>query len=290
MEVEVTLRLTVSQSVCLGIEYPCGTHDKILFPFRMLLSEICGLVSMGHPLWREDGPAICGVSIQWSESHRTRNHTLLSHLRLTAYCYIMEDSSLRNRRCENLKSCPDKVAETSIQLRCLMCLVSGKSVQFHPLTSTLYVTVCVCVRSCLPGVTALCLVITCQTQPLAPLIWSRDNERHARSSWLSYTWPSLDSSAQLTFFVLLVSELYFQLGISSKRIYRSISRAFFPPALASAENIDPLHWLNAFVIFLSISSENPEVGGTNQEHKKTANSKWNSCFCHEDFRPYFSCN
>jgi hypothetical protein len=70
------------QSVCLGIEYPCGTCDQILFPVGMLLFEICGLVSMGHPLWREDGSAICGVITQWSESLRTRNHTLLSHLRL----------------------------------------------------------------------------------------------------------------------------------------------------------------------------------------------------------------
>jgi hypothetical protein len=44
-EVEVTLRLTV----CLGIEHPCGTCDQILFPVGMLLSEICGLLSMGRP-------------------------------------------------------------------------------------------------------------------------------------------------------------------------------------------------------------------------------------------------
>jgi hypothetical protein len=48
----------------------------------MLLSEICGLVSVGRPLWREEGSAVCSVIIQWSESRRTRNHTLLSHLRL----------------------------------------------------------------------------------------------------------------------------------------------------------------------------------------------------------------
>jgi hypothetical protein len=58
VEVEVTLRLTVIQSVCLGIEYPCGTCDQILFPVGMLLSEICGLVSVGSPLWREDG-SVC---------------------------------------------------------------------------------------------------------------------------------------------------------------------------------------------------------------------------------------
>jgi hypothetical protein len=73
---------TDSQSVCLGIEYPCGTCDQILFPFGMLLSEICNLVSVRRCLWREDGPAICGVITQWSESLRTRNHTLLSRLRL----------------------------------------------------------------------------------------------------------------------------------------------------------------------------------------------------------------
>jgi hypothetical protein len=38
---EVTLRLTVSQSVCLGIEYLCGTCDQILLPVGMLLSVIC---------------------------------------------------------------------------------------------------------------------------------------------------------------------------------------------------------------------------------------------------------
>jgi hypothetical protein len=41
---------SVSQSVCLGIEYPCGTYHQILLPVGMSLSEICGLVSMGRPL------------------------------------------------------------------------------------------------------------------------------------------------------------------------------------------------------------------------------------------------
>jgi hypothetical protein len=49
-KVEVTLRLTVSQSVCFSIEHPCGTCDQILLPVGMLLSEICELVSVGRPL------------------------------------------------------------------------------------------------------------------------------------------------------------------------------------------------------------------------------------------------
>jgi hypothetical protein len=70
------------QSVCLGIEHPCGTCDLILLPVGMLLSEICCLVSMGRPLRREDSSAICSVITQWSEWSRTRNHFLLCHLRL----------------------------------------------------------------------------------------------------------------------------------------------------------------------------------------------------------------
>jgi hypothetical protein len=60
-KVEVTLRLTVGQSVCLGIEHPCGTCDQILLPVGMLQSEIWGFVSVERPLWREDGSAICSV-------------------------------------------------------------------------------------------------------------------------------------------------------------------------------------------------------------------------------------
>jgi hypothetical protein len=82
LKFEVTLRLTVSQSLCLGIEQPSETCDLILLPTGMLLSEICGLVSVGRPLWQEHGSAICSVITQWSESCRTHNHTLLSHLRL----------------------------------------------------------------------------------------------------------------------------------------------------------------------------------------------------------------
>jgi hypothetical protein len=82
VEVELTLRLTVSQSVCLGIEYPCATCGQILLPVGMLVTEICSLVSVGRPLWRENGSPIWSVITQWSGSLRTRNHILLSPLRL----------------------------------------------------------------------------------------------------------------------------------------------------------------------------------------------------------------
>jgi hypothetical protein len=62
----VTLRLTVIQTVCLDIRHPCGTCDQILLPVGMLLSEISSLISVGRPLWLEDGSAICSVITQWS--------------------------------------------------------------------------------------------------------------------------------------------------------------------------------------------------------------------------------
>jgi hypothetical protein len=68
---------SVSMSWC---RTPFGTCGHILLPVGMLLSESCGLVSAGRPIWREDGSVICSAVTTWSESLRTRNHTLLSHL------------------------------------------------------------------------------------------------------------------------------------------------------------------------------------------------------------------
>jgi hypothetical protein len=46
VKVEVTLRLTVNQSACLGIEHLCGTCNQILLPVRRLLSSFCGAPSL----------------------------------------------------------------------------------------------------------------------------------------------------------------------------------------------------------------------------------------------------
>jgi hypothetical protein len=79
VRVSFTLRLTVSKSVCLGFGHLFRAHDQI-FLFSFLCRKIALPFVLGRPLWREDGSviAIC----QWSESRRTHNHTLLSHLRI----------------------------------------------------------------------------------------------------------------------------------------------------------------------------------------------------------------
>jgi hypothetical protein len=53
-----------------------GTCDLILLPVGRLLSESCGLISVGLPLSREES-AVCSTITQWFESHRTRDHNLL---------------------------------------------------------------------------------------------------------------------------------------------------------------------------------------------------------------------
>jgi hypothetical protein len=52
---EVTLRLTVSQSVCLGIEHLCGTCDQILLPVRNLRSFF--LWGLQFAVWSLSGPS-----------------------------------------------------------------------------------------------------------------------------------------------------------------------------------------------------------------------------------------
>jgi hypothetical protein len=49
----MTLRLTDSRSVSLGVEPTLWTFDQILLPFQVFGFKICCLVSVGRPLWRE---------------------------------------------------------------------------------------------------------------------------------------------------------------------------------------------------------------------------------------------
>jgi hypothetical protein len=78
---EVTLRLTVSQSVLISSTL-VGSTTRYYFLPECCCLKICCVVSVGRPLWREDGSVVCTIITQWSESHRTLNNTLLSHLRL----------------------------------------------------------------------------------------------------------------------------------------------------------------------------------------------------------------
>jgi hypothetical protein len=102
----------------------------------MLLSEICGLVSVWRTLWREDGSAISSVITQWSESLRTRNHTLVSHLRLPqprgpgSHVYIV--ISPKNRVAELY---PRALVHIRF-LRKLLYLLVWKCIQIWTITST----------------------------------------------------------------------------------------------------------------------------------------------------------
>jgi hypothetical protein len=80
---------TDGQSVLLCVEPIWDLWPDTILPAGRLLSESCGLVSVGRPVWREDGCAICSALTQWSESCRTHNHTL--------YCLIWDSPNLEGQ-------------------------------------------------------------------------------------------------------------------------------------------------------------------------------------------------
>jgi hypothetical protein len=59
VRVRVTLRLTVCQSVRLGVEPTLGLTTKCYFPLEVWCLKFSGLSLFGRPLWREVGSAIC---------------------------------------------------------------------------------------------------------------------------------------------------------------------------------------------------------------------------------------
>jgi hypothetical protein len=82
-KVKVTLRVTASQSVSLGVEPPSGLMTRYL-----LLFDSYGLDFVGRPLVREDGvcllymqQALASAIFLGSESLGTRDHILLSQTR-----------------------------------------------------------------------------------------------------------------------------------------------------------------------------------------------------------------
>jgi hypothetical protein len=88
--------------VCLGIEPTLWTFDQILLPFQDFGSGICCLVSVGRPLWREAGSAMC-------QSHFTADSQSVSQ---SVSQYVLVSSPLRGRltryyflfKCLGLKS------------------------------------------------------------------------------------------------------------------------------------------------------------------------------------------
>jgi hypothetical protein len=82
VKVKVTLRLTASQSVSLGVEPPSGAHDKIFFTIWHLRSCFCGAPSLtrGRICLLYMLLALASAVFLGSEYLGTRDHILLSQI------------------------------------------------------------------------------------------------------------------------------------------------------------------------------------------------------------------
>jgi hypothetical protein len=76
---------------------PLGPMTRFSF-FPLFCWTIALLFVMGRPLSREDGSVICSVICQWSESQKTHNRTLLSHMRLLGSLSVASYDSQGLRR------------------------------------------------------------------------------------------------------------------------------------------------------------------------------------------------
>jgi hypothetical protein len=85
VKVKVTLQLTASQSVSLGVEPPSGAHDQIFFIVWHLRSCF-----VGHPLWREDVSVFCICC--WPLPARSFSGPSPFELETIFYCLRLETS------------------------------------------------------------------------------------------------------------------------------------------------------------------------------------------------------
>jgi hypothetical protein len=81
------LRATVSRPVCHGINHPSGAYNQIL-----LLSDNCGFVGLGRPLWREDGSAV--FNCYWLSPAQSFSDPSPVELAIIYYCLRFETSLL----------------------------------------------------------------------------------------------------------------------------------------------------------------------------------------------------
>jgi hypothetical protein len=91
VKVKVLLRPTASRPVCLGVKHPYGPKTRF-----SLLSDSCGFVVVGRPLWREDGSAV--YNCYWPSSAQSFSSLNPAGLMIIFYCLRFEiPPTWRNR-------------------------------------------------------------------------------------------------------------------------------------------------------------------------------------------------
>jgi hypothetical protein len=99
LSLSLILRPTISRPVCLGINNPNGAYDQIFITVRQLWVCWCGAPSLtrGRVCRLQLLLALASAVIFGSESHKTRDHILLSQIRDFPFRRLLRLAGLRWR-------------------------------------------------------------------------------------------------------------------------------------------------------------------------------------------------
>jgi hypothetical protein len=96
VQVQVNLRSKVSRPVCLGVRLPSGDYGAY-GQICCFLSDDCGFLDVGYPLWQEDGSVIYLYNCFWALPEQSLVGRSSAELTITFYCLIRDSPNLEGQ-------------------------------------------------------------------------------------------------------------------------------------------------------------------------------------------------